>query len=63
MKGRTTMEEHKHPERAILIYFITLIVFVIFNMLKEVTILDIIFLIALLCAVCKYFMVVREMRK
>ena len=63
MKGRTTMEKEEHHERAILIYFLALIAFVISNMLKEVTILDVIYLIALVCAVIKYFMIVREIRK
>ena len=57
------MNEEKHHERAILIYFLLLIVFVISNMMKEVTILDVIYLIALVCSVLKYFMIVREMRK
>jgi len=57
------MEENEHKERVILIYFLLLIAFVISNMLKEVTILDVIYLIALVCAVIKYFMIMREVRK
>ena len=63
MKGRATVEQEKHHERAILIYFLALIVLVISNMIKEVTFLDVIYLIALVCSVVKYFMIVREMRK
>lgn len=57
------MEKNDHKERVILIYFLLLIAFVISNMLKEVTILDVIYLIALVCAVIKYFMIMREVRK
>ena len=57
------MNEQEHHERAVLIYFLLLIAFVISNMMKEVTILDVIYLIALVCSVLKYFMIVREMRK
>ena len=57
------MEQGKHPERAVLIYFLALIAFVISNMMKEITLLDIIYLIALVCAVIKYFMVMNEVRR
>ena len=57
------MNQNKPRERVILIYFLGLIMLVISNMLREVTILDVIYLIALISAVCKYFMIMREIRK
>ncbi len=57
------MEEKEHKERIILVYFLLLIAFVIYKMTKEVTILDVIYLIALVCAVIKYFMIMHEIRK
>ena len=63
MKGRAAMNDEKHNSNAVLIYLLLLIMFVISNMIKEVTILDVIYLIALVCSVLKYFMVVRENRK
>ena len=57
------MKEEKHYDKAILIYLLFLIMFVISHMIKETTILDVIYLIALVSSVLKYFMVVRESRK
>ena len=57
------MEKEEHHERAVLIYLLALITFVILRILKEVTILDVIYLITLICAVIKYFLIVREIRK
>ena len=57
------MKENEHKERVILIYFLLLIAFVIYNMMNRVTILDVIYLIALVCAVIKYFMIMHEGRK
>ena len=63
MKGWTAMDDEKRHENAVLIYFLVLIVFVISNMLKEVTILDVIYLIALVSAVVKFLLIQREKRK
>ena len=63
MKGRQIMEKEEHHERAVLVYLLALITFVILRMLTEVTILDVIYLITLICAVIRYFMIVREIRK
>jgi len=57
------MEKEEHHERAVLIYLLALITFVILRILNEVTILDVIYLITLICAVIKYFLIVREIRK
>ena len=57
------MDDEKRHENAVLIYFLVLIVFVISNMLKEVTILDVIYLIALVSAVVKFLLIQREKRK
>ena len=60
---KAAMKESEHRERVVLIYFLLLIAFVIYRMMSEITIIDVIYLIALVCAVIKYFMIVHEARK
>lgn len=57
------MQKEKHLDNAVLIYFIILIIVVIFNMIKNIDFLDIVYLVALLCSVLKYFLIVNEDRK
>jgi L-asparagine transporter-like permease len=63
MKGPNEMQKEKHLDNAVLIYFIILIIVVIFNMIKNIDFLDIVYLVALLCSVLKYFLIVNEDRK
>ncbi len=57
------MQDKEHNNIAVLIYMLLLVVLVISNMLKEVDILDIIYLVALICCILKYFMIMHEDRK
>ena len=57
------MQKEKHLDNAVLIYFIILIIVVIINMIKNIDFLDIVYLVALLCSVLKYFLIVNEDRK
>lgn len=63
MKGSNEMQSDKHLDNAVLIYFIILIIVVIINMIKNIDFLDIVYLIALLCSVLKYLLIVCEDRK
>ena len=53
------MQKEKNSSNAVLIYFVGLIIMVIVNMTRKVEVLDIIYLIALVCAVIKYFMIIK----
>lgn len=57
------METEKNPHNAVLIYFIVLIIIVISNMTVEIKLIDIVYLIVLICSVIKYFIVIAETRK
>lgn len=58
MKGHVEMQKEKNLNNAVLLYFIALVIMVVVNMLEEVELLDIIYLIALICAIIKYFLIV-----
>ena len=57
------MQSEKHLDNAVLIYLFLLIILVVVNMLDDVSIFDVIYLVALVCSVLKYFMIMRENRK
>ena len=57
------MQSDKHLDNAVLIYFITLIIVVIINMIKNIDFFDVVYLITLLCSVLKYFLIIFEDRK
>lgn len=57
------MQNSSKLNMMVLGYMLLLVVLVIFNMLKNVSFLDIIYLISLLCCILKYFMIVFENRK
>lgn len=57
------MQNNLRLNMMILGYMLLLVVLVIFNMIREVSFLDIIYLISLLCCILKYFMIVFENRK
>ena len=57
------MQSDKHLSSAVFIYLSILMVIVIFKIIKDINILDIIYLVTLLCSVLKYIIVVRESRK
>ena len=51
------MQKDTHVDVAVILYMIMLIGIVVFNMLKVIRALDIIYLIALLCCVCKLLII------
>ena len=57
------MQSHKRLDNAVLIYFIILIIFVISNTIRDVDLLDIVFLITLIGSIIKYFLIICEDRK
>lgn len=54
------MQKEKHVDVAVIIYMVMLMVIVVFNMLKGVRVLDIIYLITLVCCVCKLLIIRRR---
>ena len=63
MKGLEKMHNDGHLDNAVLIYFIFLILVVISNMINNIDFLDIVYLVALLCSVLKYFLIVNKVGK
>ena len=57
------MQGKGYLDNAVLIYLFLLICFVIVNMMGNFCVVDIIYLIALICAVLKYLMIMKECRK
>lgn len=57
------MQSDKHLLNVIFIYLSILMAIVLFNMIHQISMLDIIYLITLLCSVLKYVMVVHGSRK
>ncbi len=57
------MQSDKHLNGAVFIYFLVLIMMVILNMLKGINMLDVIYLITLICCSLKCMIIVRADRK
>ncbi len=51
------MDTEKHLDNAVLIYLLILLIFVIFNVLTNGNILDLIYLVIVVCCVFKYFII------
>ena len=58
MKGLVKMQKEKNRNNAVLLYFTLLVIMVVVNMFDGVEVLDIIYLIALISAIIKCFLVV-----
>ena len=57
------MQSDKHLDKAVFIYLLVLIMIVVLKMLGGINILDVIYLITLVCSVLKCIMIVRADRK
>ncbi len=63
MKGRTTMQSDKCLCFSLLIYLFILIILVVIKMIDSINMLDVVYFVALISCILKFFMVVREDRK
>lgn len=57
------MQIEKHLDNAVLIYLFLLICLVIINMVNKACFMDVIYLVTLICAILKYFMITNRIRK
>ena len=57
------MQSEKHLDTAVLLYLFLLLIFVIVNMTQGINILDLIYLIVVLCCVLKYFIIKNNRKK
>lgn len=57
------MQSEKHLNNAVFIYLFILILIVVINMVKNISILDVVYLVALICSVFKYYLILQEDRK
>lgn len=57
------MQIEKHLNNAVLIYLFLLIGLVIKNMFDNACFMDVIYLVALICAILKYFIILNKIRK
>ena len=57
------MQSEKHLNAAVLLYLFSLLILVVFNMIDEISIIDVGYLVVLLCCVLKFFLIMREERK
>ena len=63
MKGCVKMQSEKHLNTAVLVYLLLLLVLVIVNLINDGTILDVMYLVCVVCCVLKYFLIIKENRK
>ena len=57
------MQSDRHLNLAVLIYLLILIMVVIVKMVDSINMLDVVYFVALLSCILKFFMIVREDRK
>lgn len=57
------MDTEKHGDIAVLIYLMLLLAFVIYNIIKHVSCLDLIYLVVVVCCVLKFFIITYNKRK
>ena len=57
------MQNFKRLNNAVLIYLLGLICFVVINVFNNICVIDIVYLITLVCAIFKYFKIMIECRK
>lgn len=57
------MQSEKHINAAVLIYLLLLSILAIVNLVRKGNVLDVIYLVVIVCCVFKYFMIVHEDRK
>lgn len=58
MKGIEIMQSEKQLDNAVLLYLIILFLLVITNIFKSIGVVDILFLLVVICSILKIFMII-----
>ena len=58
MKGIEIMQSEKQLDNAVLLYLIILFLFVITNIFKSIGVVDLLYLLVVICSILKIFMII-----
>ena len=60
MKGFGTMQSEKRLDNAVLLYLFILMILAIANMIREINLVDVLYLLAIVCAGLKCFLIMHK---